>query len=239
MSFRSLLLLTMIFAATISVVAQGTVDQHGVYHPTEEEIARNKRMYELLQHPTFITLRLATTGREVPREVSTDTPTPYKLKDYIGLQLFITQNSSETITLGNLMWPYYEYRPELMRDGETVPYSPAATANVQRAESGPRDGSVISIKLLPAQENRWAFIKLEDWYGPLGAGRYQLIVRKQFAWNGDWVASNPVYFEVQPRPPASPIPKGVTIELARDDNPNAKLDNTLRFEGDVGFAWQS
>ena len=211
---KVLLMCAIFLASTLSVFAQGTIDERGVYHPTEEELAANKRLAELLKHPTFITLRLLSMPRHAPREDATDTPAPYRVKDAIYFQLFITQNSSEKIRLGNLMSPYYEYRPELMKDGELVPYSPKAGERVKRAESEPHSGSVSSITLPPGQENRYAFINLDDWYEALSPGRYQLSVRKQFAWDGDWVVSNPVYFEVQTRTPGSPIPPGVTIELA-------------------------
>lgn len=236
MSVRPVSLLSLVFAATISVLAQGTVDQHGVYHPREEEIARNKRIHELLRHPTLITLRLGTTGRPVPKEAPTDNPAPYYLKDRIGLQLFITQNSSEEISLGNLRWPYYEYRPELIRNGDVVPYGAAAQEKVKRAESEPPSGGVISYKLMPGKEDRWDFVNLEDWYEPLVTGYYKLTVRKQFAWDGDWVVSNPVYFEVRPRPSASPLAPGVTIELKPDDPQTSADGRTVRFEGEVALA---
>jgi hypothetical protein len=236
MSVRHVSLLGLVLAATISVLAQGTVDQNGVYRLTEEEIARNKRLAELLRHPKDITLRLVTTGREVPKESPMDRPAPYNLKDHIGLQLFITQNSSEEISLGNLRWPYYEYRPELTRNGDLVSYSAAAQEKVQRAESEPPSGGVISYKLVPGREDRWAFVNLMDWYDPLVAGYYKLTIRKQFAWDGDWVVSNPVYFEVQPRPPASPILGGITVELT-PDVPNSKMaGKRFRFEDEVAFA---
>src|SRR5437667_321946 len=126
-----------IFASSLTVLAQGTIDQNGVYHPTEEELAANKRLQELLRHPTFITLRLLSNPRDVPRENPTDTPAPYKVKDWIGFQLLITQNSSEEIRLTNYRSLCYEYRPELIRDGDILPYTKEANERCERAERGP------------------------------------------------------------------------------------------------------
>jgi len=211
--FRKILGLSIvILMCTLSAHAQGTIDKNGVYHPTEEEIARNKQIAELLKHPTFVILRLASSPRDVPRESGTDTPAPYKVKDYIGFELFITQNSSETLRLG-ITSSYYDYRPELMKDGQSVSYSESAAARVNRAENYPYSGSVFGITVKTGEEQHLGFINFDEWYDPLTPGRYQLTVRKQFALDGDWVVSNPVYFEVVPRTPGSPIPPGVTIEL--------------------------
>src|SRR6185437_12139201 len=206
-----------VLASSLSALGQATVDERGVYHPTEEEVARNKRIAELLKHPTFISLRLASSPRDVPRESGTDTPAPCKVKDYIGFELFITQNSSETLRLG-ITSPYYDYRPQLMKDGQLMSYSEKAVELTKRAEVEPHSGSVVGVTVKVGQENRLAFINLDDWYDPLPPARYQLTVRKQFAWEGDWVVSNPVYFEVIPRPAASPIPPDVTIELAPEES---------------------
>jgi len=57
-------------------------------------------------------------------------------------------------------------------------------------------------------------ISLKDWYGSLGSGRYQLTIRRRFVWDGDWVQSNLVIFEIQPRKPPESIPDNVTVQLA-------------------------
>src|SRR6266567_5290732 len=98
---------------SLSVLAQGTVDPNGVQQVSEEIVANNKRLAELLHHPSFIKLRLLSIPRDIPREKPTDTPGPYKVKDRIEFQLLITQNLPEKLSLNNLMVPHYEYRPEL------------------------------------------------------------------------------------------------------------------------------
>lgn len=225
MGNKSFALCAIILASALSVLGQGTIDQHGVSHPTEEELAASKRLAELLRHPTFIMLHLLSSPRDVPRDKPTDTPAPYKVKDWVGFQLFITQNSSEKIMIWNSVDPYYEYRPELIRDGDIVSYTREAEERVKEAERKPPSGSGAPITMKPGREYDLNFGNLEDWYEPLGPGRYQLTVRKRFVWDGDWVQSNPVIFEVQPRSPA-PIPDTVTIKLvpsAFQEQPEQKL----------------
>ena len=231
---RTLVLLcAIVLASTLSVFAQGTIDKQRVYHPTEEELAANKRLSELLRHPTFITLRLLSMPRYLPRENPTDAPAPYKVKDLIGFQLLMTQSSSEKITIWNYMSPYYEYRPELSRDGDILPYGKKAQERVERAEREAPSGSMRQVTLRPGHPEHWIYIDLEDWYESLTPGRYQLTVRKQFAWDGDWVVSSPVIFEVQPRTPGAPIPTGVKIEMVPEGVEPKTDGKTYRLGTDV------
>ena len=197
--------------------AQGVVGQNGVYQPPEQQLAAFKRQQEMLRHPTFVTLRLVSSRRFVPREEPTDTPAPYKVKDFIAFQIFVSQNSSEVLRVATTS--YYDYRPELVKDGEAIGYSAKTKDRIKRAETQLDSGSLISIALAPGEEKQWNIVNLDDWYDPLKPGRYQLTVKKQFVRDGDWVVSNPVYFEVIPRTPGSPIPAGVTIELTPEGVP--------------------
>jgi hypothetical protein len=210
---RLLIFWTVTLTGALSILAQGTVDEHGVYHPTEEEIANSKRLYELLKHPTFVSLKLVSTPRYSGSEPRTDAPPPFKVRDLIHFELFVTQNSLEDIRLSNFLSPHYEYRPELFRDGDVVPYTKTAQEKVERFVHGPPNGSMVGVTLEPGHEYHWSFVNLEDWYEPLGPGRYELVVRKRFTPDGGWVKSNPVIFEVQARNPR-PIPAGINIELA-------------------------
>src|SRR5258706_9618289 len=121
------------FAMVLSAPDQVTVAAQGIDRQTEVEIANNKRIFELLRHPTFITLRVTSHRREVPREAASTTPSPYTVGDAMDFDFHISQSSSETITLRNWGWPFYECRPELSRDGYVVPYSKETQEKVEQA----------------------------------------------------------------------------------------------------------
>lgn len=70
MSKRWLSLTFVILSFALSVCAQGKIDERGVYNPTDEEIAANKRLNELLRKPTFITLRLVSTPHNFSQQKS-------------------------------------------------------------------------------------------------------------------------------------------------------------------------
>lgn len=227
-----------VLVLALSISAQGTRDKYGVYHPTEEEIANNKRITELFRHPTFITLRLASMRRDSPSEEPSTTPSPYTVDQWMHFQLFMTQNSGETLVIGNSGGPYYEYRPELIRNGDIVGYTKEVREQVAIAERErvPRYGSSWSTTLVPGRESRGYLVSLEAWYElPLRPGHYQLIVRKRFVSNGDWVESNPVTFDVIPRRPAAPIPDELRVRLVPSDSKAHREGQTYRLgpEGDV------
>src|ERR1041384_7429444 len=181
----------------VPTFAQGTIDEYGNYHPTEDAIARNKRIGELLQYPTVISLRLLSQRRDGLKEEPSTTPSPYSAGQGIHFELFLTQNASENIVVPTSAWPYREYRPELIRDGDMVPYTEAAKAEVEKSEKEAPSGLMGITTLIPGREILWSYVRLEDWYkSPLKIGHYQLIVRKRFTRNGDWVESNPVTFDV-------------------------------------------
>jgi hypothetical protein len=176
-----------LIASALTVLAQSTSPDQ----PTGE------RLIELLRHPNFFTLRLSTPNYS-QREKPTDTPAPFSEGDSIDFQLFMTQNSSSSITVWTEADFYFAYRPELMRDGEILPYTKEAKAGVKTADTQPYNGSGAPHVMEPGREYVLYTIILACWYKPLQPGRYQLIVRKRFVWDGDWVGSNPVVFDVLP-----------------------------------------
>jgi hypothetical protein len=226
---KSFFVSVIMLVLTVVVFAQGTIDKNGVNYPTEEELARRKRVAEILQHPTFITLRLLSSPRDLPREESTDAPAPYRVKDWIGFRLLVSQNLFEEIPVAKFKWPYAEIRPVLMRGRDIIPYSKQAEAAVERAEE--LFGPAFELKLKAGAEYELQDIHLDDWYDPLPPGRYELTVRRRFDWQGDWLTSTPVYFEVQART-ATPIPDGVKIEMV-PEGLRPKKDGTYELGRDV------
>ena len=208
----------LILVATFSVLAQGTASQENA-----------KRLMELLRHPTFVTLRLVCISQAGKL---TDAPPAYKEKEFITCQSFITQNSSEQIMIWNELNLYYEYRVDLISDGEIVSYAKEAKEGIELAERRPPSGSSAPLDMEPGREYSLRYINLKEWYGSLGPGRYQLTIRRRFVWDGDWVQSNPVIFEIEPRKPES-IPEKVTVRLAPSGLQPSLDTERYRLESDV------
>ena len=229
----------LILVLALSAHGQGTVDQNGVYRPTEEEIARNKRLAELWRHPTFVTLRLTSIRRAFPDEAPSTTPSPYSVDQWMHFQLFMTQNSGESLSIGSSGRPYHEYRPHLIRDGDILAYKKEVQEEVAGAEQGrtPKYGSMTSKTLVSGRESQAGLVSLEDWYeSPLPAGHYQLIVRKRFVPDGDWVESNPVTFDVIPRKAPASLPEGLSLRLVPDGSKPPRQVQNYRLGYDEGVA---
>jgi len=214
---------------------QSPGDQNRTVHPTEEQIAKYKRLSELFRHPTFITLRLVSAPRASSREEPSVTPSAYTVEEWIRFQLFITQSSSEKIVIGDFRLDS-DYGPVLSRDGDVVSYSKKAQEGIERAEKGPSSGSR-GKTYEPGVEYLKGQVNLEDWYdSPLLPGHYQLTVRKRFIPDGDWVESNPVTFDVIPRKAVSPIPDSVSLRLVPDASKPSSLTKPYRLGYDQGIA---
>lgn len=197
MLYRSVLVSLVIVLFSGLAFAQGTIDQYGNFHPTEDALAKNKRIAELLQQPTVISRRLLSQRRDGLKEEPSTTPSPYTFSQRVHFELFLTQHALEDIVLQTSAWPYREYRPELIRDGDVVPYTKRAQEEVDKSEKGPASGSMGVSTFIPGREVFSDYVNLEDWYEtPLKPGHYQLVVRKRFVRNGEWAESNSVTFDV-------------------------------------------
>src|ERR1043166_634831 len=207
----------------ISVFAQSKPDEQAVQNSIDAQVAANKRLHDLFQKPDFITLRL-TYGTVYGKPV--ETQQPYAVGDRIWFQLFLTQSLPEKLTFESPLWQFYDSRPELIRDGDTVEFSKSAAEKARAAEQRPWEGSSGVTSLSSGREYEMATLNLEDWYDRLGPGHYQLSVRKRFVWDGEWVESNAITFEVVPRKLPDPIPAGISLELVPQEfqeQPKQKL----------------
>jgi hypothetical protein len=93
---------------------------------------------------------------------------------------------------------YRDLQLELMRDGDVVPYKKEAQEQFNRALSEPPNGSAAPIHFLPEKDYTLRRIDLSDWYKTLLPGHYQLTVRRRFAWEGEWVQSDSITFDIGP-----------------------------------------
>jgi hypothetical protein len=161
---------------------------------TQEQIDANKRMHDLLLKPTFITLRFAAIGNE-GNENSAEPPEAYRDGDDISYQLILTNTLAEPIEITQTD-VYQAIRPELFKDGDLVPYTKKAQEIVHGRDSGSLAIRSVPTYAAPGKEYRIELVRIKDWYQSLRPGHYQLSVRRQFVFGGDWVQSVPVTFEV-------------------------------------------
>ncbi len=95
--------------------------------------------------------------------------------------------------------PYYQNRPELLRDGKPLAYSERVAELVRQSDGTCeffRSPDVVELK--PNVPLRVPSIELQEWYGPLEPGRYKLTLKRTFACCADGVlnTSKEISFEV-------------------------------------------
>jgi hypothetical protein len=176
-----------------SICAQSQISEQ--QRPNDEELASNKRTGDVLRHPTLISLRLVSSPLDAATQ-PTDTPSPFTVNDFIEFRLMIRHSFFEPLEIYSQIDPYYDVRPELFRDGDLLSYTEEAKKNVERTENTPPEGSGGVSRIMPGREYNWLHVRLDHWYKPLEPGHYQLIVRERFAWEGEWLQSSSITFDV-------------------------------------------
>ena len=194
-----IVLLVIAISFALPVFAQGTIDKHGRYIPTQEEVEANKRMAEGLQSPTFIRLRLVFSNPNTGE--TSDLAPPYKSADRIVIRLILNHYFNGPITIVESLNQYRDLQLELLRDGDVVPYKKAAQEKVDRALSEPPNGSSAPIHFLPEKDYSLHVIYLSDWYKTLLPGHYHLTAKRRFVWGGEWVQSDSITFDIAPYEP--------------------------------------
>jgi hypothetical protein len=195
-----IVLLAITFSVALQVHAQGTIDKHGRYIPTQEEIEANQRMAESLRSPTFIRLRLVFLNPNT--DETSDLAPPYKSADRIAIRVILNHYFNGPITIVESRNQYRDLQLELLRDGDVVPYKKEAQQGSKRALTEPPNDGSKTIQLLPGRDYTLPLrINLSDWYKPLLPGHYQLTFKRRFVWGGEWVQSDSITFVVGPPEP--------------------------------------
>lgn len=91
---------------------------------------------------------------------------------------------------------YVQNRPELLRDGQIVPYREGLNKLLEAKEKDPFIVLPQVVKLNPNEQKFIGYIYLDDWYEPLQPGHYQLSLKHRFEPGQGWIESSSITFEV-------------------------------------------
>jgi hypothetical protein len=98
--------------------------------------------------------------------------------------------------------PYYQNRPELLRDGKPLDYSERVSELIRQSDGGTCEISRVPdvVELKPDVPLRVPSIVLQEWYGPLAPGHYKLTLKRTFACCADGAlkSSGEISFDVTP-----------------------------------------
>lgn len=139
------------------------------------------------------------------------TPVAYsdEAQDYIPTKTFkvggetvvavlMTNRSDQALNAFNL-GRFRHHRLRLMKDGMPVRYLSDVPLKLKAVETNV--GVVVStheVTLAPNVETNFTQLNLQDWYGTLQPGHYELTLRHRFRQSGKQVESNTVTFDVVP-----------------------------------------
>ncbi|MDT4952034.1 MAG: hypothetical protein QOJ02_172 [Acidobacteriota bacterium] len=192
---KIVMLFVMLFSGSRLAIAQDKSKKQDEWEATA--IARMpedvRQKYERLKKPFFAQLELLPRLLELS-EGAEELSKPYKVGDKIFFRLLITNTSSEKVSF-SVADPFYYNRPQLLRDGELVPYRDGLVELLKSKEKTPGNESVRGSTLLP-HHTETVIIEMKQWYEPLQPGRYLLTVKRRFIWGGEWIESPPLTFEV-------------------------------------------
>ncbi|HEX8846955.1 MAG TPA: hypothetical protein VF791_20095 [Pyrinomonadaceae bacterium] len=197
LEIKIVMLAIILIAGSQVALAQDKSKKQAEWEANAAQMSEDMRhKYERLKNPTFAQIELLPRlleSSENPEELSK----PYKVGDKIFFRLLITNTSSEDVSF-SVANPSYYNRPQLLRDGEVVPYRAGLVELLKWKERTPGNESVRGTTLRP-HETDTVIIEMKDWYEPLQPGRYLLTVKRRFIWRGEWIESSSLTFEVVPK----------------------------------------
>jgi hypothetical protein len=124
----------------------------------------------------------------------------FKAGEHVNIGIVITNTGIEALKICAFSNPYYQNRPDLLRDGKPQSYSERVSESVRESNRGTcvftRTPDVVDLN--PNIPLRVPSIQLQEWYGPLEPGQYKLILKRTFACcaDGAFNPSNEISFEV-------------------------------------------
>jgi hypothetical protein len=154
-----------------------------------------KQRYDRLRRADFASIEV----RRIPPELNQpaeEVARHFKTNERIMFQIVLTNISNTPISfpIGDNR---KQLRPKLIRDGDLVPYRKSLDELLTQKEKEPMFTSAKGATLKPG-DNVVTYLDLKDWYEPLKHGHYQLSVKERFIWDGQWVESSSITFEVDP-----------------------------------------
>jgi hypothetical protein len=160
-----------------------------------QDMTQEAKREAILKHPTGLKVELA--RRKPERYDPPDEATrPFRPTENIYFELWVTSSLAEPVEVQNTS-RYYQNRPELFRDGEPVHYREDIAKALPVLDMNDFDRHIENVKLLPGTRTKLSIVELRDWYETLKPGRYRLTNRRRFIYEGDWVETSSIDFDVR------------------------------------------
>jgi len=155
--------------------------------------SENARSLQGLVSSNAITISLALPEAELLNKPSE----PYRVGNKVYIKVVVRNDSDQRIKVRSVD-RYFQNRPKLFKNGEMIPYRREIAESIQKREANPEFVSLRQVVWVSQYSSESVSeINLNDWYGDLEPGTYQLISRYRLDVRGPWTAdSAPLSFEV-------------------------------------------
>lgn len=177
-----------------------TVGPDGQLVVTPEMEAKFRQRRLVLDDPDSFTFRITLKEERDPfdrRPPQHDAQgARFKAGAEVGFEVWVTNASAEpfeTIVDDT----YQSYSPQLLKEGELLPYSEKAVKTLEERKIVWAGYHRPIQSLEPDLPHFLSFFDLEDWYGPLGPGKYRLLLKYHMDYQ-QWFELPPVDFDVVP-----------------------------------------
>ena len=122
----------------------------------------------------------------------------FKVDSHMRIGVWLTNQSTESILLPDIISEYRQYRLRLVKDGEEVAYRKGLCEQLVGLDKEFAGGSMGGGEFPSGYTARVSLLNLNRWYEPLTAGHYKLTVERRFWFTKSLpaVESNTMSFEV-------------------------------------------
>lgn len=168
---------------------------------TQEMIERARMRKELLESPDSLSFKIGpkTDERRAGEMSRADEgrAARFKVGDEMSFEVSVTNRLNEPVMI-ILPETYENFRPQLFKDGEALPYTDRATQVLESRKIMWATTNMRSETLEPNQTRTIGFFNMKAWYEPLKPGSYQLLLKYSLERGMKWVELPAVDFEVAP-----------------------------------------
>ena len=178
---------------------------------TPEMIERARVRKELLESPDSLSFKIGPRSDERRAggmsRAEDGRATRFKVGDEMSFEVSVTNRLNEPVMI-TLPETYENFRPQLFKNGEALPYTDRATQVLESRKIMWATTNMRSETLEPSETRTIGFFNMKAWYEPLKPGSYQLLLKYSLERGMKWVELPAVEFEVAPLnvPAAGPKP---------------------------------
>lgn len=175
------------------------VDSNGRLVVTPEMIERARLRKELLESPDSLSFKIGPRSDERRAgglsRAEEGSVTRFRVGDEMSFEVSVTNRLNEPVTI-TLPETYENFRPQLLKNGEALPYTDRATQVLESRKIMWATTNMMSATLEPSRTRTIGFFNMKAWYEPLKPGSYQLLLKYRLERDMKWVELPPVDFEV-------------------------------------------